>query len=549
MFRRCGTRPGYARYSVVAVELRGIVLGDRYRLEKRIAIGGMGQVWLAADQVQGRQVAVKLLRPEYAGHLETLERFRSEAKHARVLSHPHIAQVYDHGHYAFDPSGGDDHALFGGPYLVLEYVDGPSLAEVIEREPLSAEFTRDVLAQAAAGLDAAHRAGLVHRDVKPGNLLLASDGQVKVTDFGIAHSAGSAALTAPGIVMGTALYMAPERIAGRPGSPASDLYSLGIVMYECLSGKPPFRGTSVDVMEAHLHDRLPPLPGWVPGSLCDLVAKLTAKDPVYRLSDAGLLAAHLRERVGAVAISSGPRVARPPEPPSGPPALPRARPPASPPLGYLKLSGPDEPAAASAAAGDVALPAQTRADRTLNLIPGLASRAAARGSGRGAWRQSVAVAVVAVVVAAIGLMTATVGIFRSAPAVDPGRPSVAATISGAAAHVQVPAFHGQSMKTVVGWLRAHRLVPKVAWTNHTRLPTGTVILVTPDGPVPAGATVVVMTAYDSATPPSVNVTGAAASPAPSTCQDSAKGEPRDHGRGSAGMPRRSRPGPVSGSCP
>ena len=149
----------------------------------------------------------------------------------------------------------------------MEYVDGPSLADVIEREPLSADFTCDVIAQAASALDAAHKAGLVHRDVKPGNMLLTSDGRLKITDFGIAHAAGSPEFTAPGIVMGTSLYMAPERIAGGPGIPASDLYSLGIVMWECLAGRPPFCGSSVDVMAAHLHQAMPPLPGWVPGPL------------------------------------------------------------------------------------------------------------------------------------------------------------------------------------------------------------------------------------------------------------------------------------------
>ena len=163
-------------------------------------------MWRAYDEVLGRQVAVKLLRPEYAEHPETLERFRAEARHAGALNHPHIAQVYDYRH-----SG-----LSREPYLVMEYVDGPSLADVIEREPLSADFTCDVIAQAASALDAAHRAGLVHRDIKPGNMLLTSDGRVKITDFGIAHAAGSPPFTAPGIVMGTSLYMAPERIAGRP---------------------------------------------------------------------------------------------------------------------------------------------------------------------------------------------------------------------------------------------------------------------------------------------------------------------------------------------
>src|SRR3954453_8140124 len=250
----------------------------------------MGQVWQAADEVLGPPVAVKRLPPEYAEPPETLERFRSEARHAGALSHPHIAQVYDYGH-GYERG---DARSFRDPYLVLEYVDGPSLADLIERGPLEASLTREIIAQAADGLAAAHQARLVHRDIKPGNLLLTAVGRVKITDFGIAYAAGAAPITAPGIVMGTALYMAPERIAGGPGTPASDLYSLGVVMYECLSGRPPFDGTSAEVMAAHLHLPLPALPYWVPEPLAGLVAKLTAKDPSYRISDGAVRAARLR---------------------------------------------------------------------------------------------------------------------------------------------------------------------------------------------------------------------------------------------------------------
>jgi serine/threonine-protein kinase len=332
------------------------VLGYRYRLERRIAAGGVGQVWQAYDEVLERQVAVKLLRPEYAEHPETLERFRAEARHAGALNHPHIAQVYDYRHS-------------GGPYLVMEYVDGPSLADVIEREPLSADFTCDVIAQAASALDAAHKAGLVHRDVKPGNILLTSGGRVKITDFGIAHAAGSAPITAPGIVMGTSLYMSPERIAGGPGTPASDLYSLGIVMWECLAGRPPFHGSSVDVMAAHLHQAVPPLPGWVPGPLCDLVGRLTAKNPGHRVSDAGLLAVHVRSlqlvsagsagtaltSCGAAALGADAGGQRPlTEWPLPRNLLPsQGAPPVSPRVGYLSGAYAGRPVVSSPADGDL----------------------------------------------------------------------------------------------------------------------------------------------------------------------------------------------------
>ena len=237
-------------------------------------------------------MAVKLLRPEYADHPETLERFREEAKHAGALNHPCVAQVHDYGHAG--PGG--------PPYLVMEFVDGPSLADLLAAEPVAPEFALDVLAQAASALQAAHRTGMVHRDVKPGNILIGTDGRVKITDFGLAYAAGQAPITGPGLVMGTANYMAPERITGGAGTPASDLYALGIVLHECLTGLPPYDGTAAEVMAGHLYMPLPPLPAGVPPELDTLVARLTAKDPARRMADAGEvseLAARLRDEMRA----------------------------------------------------------------------------------------------------------------------------------------------------------------------------------------------------------------------------------------------------------
>ncbi|MBO0775815.1 MAG: serine/threonine protein kinase, partial [Actinobacteria bacterium] len=155
----------------------GLLLESRYRLEERIAAGGMGEVWQGADLLLKRPVAVKLLRPGYAGHEEDLARFRAEAHYAASLCHPAIARVYDY--CEADP-----------PYLVMELVDGPSLARMLDAGPLDAARTMSIVAQAAEGLQAAHTAGLVHRDIKPGNLLISKSGQVKITDFGIAHAAG-----------------------------------------------------------------------------------------------------------------------------------------------------------------------------------------------------------------------------------------------------------------------------------------------------------------------------------------------------------------------
>ena len=261
------TRPGY-------------LVEARYRLDRHIAAGGAGQVWRATDLLLERPVAVKVLRPEYADHPDTLERFRQEARNAGLLTHPHVAQVFDYG-----PGGAGC-----PPYLVLEFVDGPSLADVLAAGPVPPAVALDVVAQTADGLSAAHRAGLVHRDVKPGNILIGPGGQVKITDFGIAHAAGQAPVTGPGLVMGTAQYMAPERIAGGPGTPASDLYALGIVLHECLLGVPPFEGTSADLMAAHLYLPLPPLPPDVPAEVYALAGALTDKNPARRISDAGELA-------------------------------------------------------------------------------------------------------------------------------------------------------------------------------------------------------------------------------------------------------------------
>jgi eukaryotic-like serine/threonine-protein kinase len=291
----------------------GLILDNRYRLEETIASGGVGEVWRGTDVLLDRRVAVKLLRPEYADHPETLARFRAEARHAGALSHPRIAKVYDYG----EPGS------FVPPYLVMELVEGPSLADILDVQPLSPIRVLDVVAQTALGLDAAHEAGLVHRDIKPGNILLCPNGVVKITDFGIAHAAGTAPVTRPGVVMGTTQYLAPERATGKEGTPASDLYSLGIVAYECVTGYPPFTGTTAEIMAAHLYQPLPPLPPGVPLELGEMLACLTAKDPADRFSSAAELAAVASQ---LYAMLSGDTIAEPPEEPAVAGEPPRQRP-------------------------------------------------------------------------------------------------------------------------------------------------------------------------------------------------------------------------------
>jgi serine/threonine-protein kinase len=256
----------------VCAVVPGSVLKHRYRLDERIAVGGMGEVWRCTDLALERVVAIKLLRPEYVQDEECLARFRAEGRHTASLSHPNIAQVYDYFEMAPPEPG----------FLVLELVDGPSLARVLDPGPLHPARAMDIIAQAATGLQAAHAAGVVHRDIKPGNLLVSRDGQVKITDFGVAQGAGAERLTRTGALVGTAAYLAPERAAGGLATPAGDLYALGIVAHQCLTGKVPFDGEPLVVALAHLHREMPPLPPSVPAGVAALVTELTAKDPAAR---------------------------------------------------------------------------------------------------------------------------------------------------------------------------------------------------------------------------------------------------------------------------
>src|SRR5438445_4727989 len=268
------------------------VLGGRYVLEEQIGNGGYCEVWRATDTVLSRPVAVKLLHPGYARKAEALARFQAEARHAGALWHDNIARVFDYG----EPADGQP------PYLVMELVDGPSLEDMLAGGPLDARRTMDVIAQAAAGLQAAHAEGLVHRDVKPANLLLAPGGIVKVTDFGIAHAVGSAAVTPTGEMIGTPGYLSPEQVAGRQATPASDVYALGVVAYECLTGAPPFEGTALEISVAHRDRPLPPLPPSVPAEVARFVMHLTAKDPAKRPDSAAkvaLSAGRLRDGLSA----------------------------------------------------------------------------------------------------------------------------------------------------------------------------------------------------------------------------------------------------------
>lgn len=260
--------------------IAGLTFGGRYQLSTRIAIGGMGEVWEATDLVIGRSVAIKILKDEYLGDPGFLERFRAEARHAALVNHEGIANVFDYGEEE------------GSAYLVMELVPGEALSAVLERQHvLSTDRVLDITAQTASALSAAHAAGLVHRDIKPGNLLITPDGRVKITDFGIARIADQVPLTATGQVMGTVQYLSPEQASGHPASPSTDIYSLGIVAYEALAGRRPFTGESqVAIAMAQINETPPDLPTTISEPVRRLVLSCIAKNPADRPASAAHLA-------------------------------------------------------------------------------------------------------------------------------------------------------------------------------------------------------------------------------------------------------------------
>jgi eukaryotic-like serine/threonine-protein kinase len=278
--------------------VNGHLLGGRYRLSGRIAVGGMGEVWRGTDELLDRPVAVKLLSAAHATDEAFRARFRAEARYAASLSHPNIAQVFDYGETSSDEEAPAD-LPSGGAYLVMELVPGEPLSALIARQQrLPATDTLRIVSQAADALAAAHEAGIVHRDIKPGNLLVTNDGTTKITDFGIARAmwaAQASHLTQTGMVMGTASYVSPEQATGGTITSASDIYSLGVVAYECLTGTPPFTAeTPVAIAVAHMHRPVPPLPDDVPAPVAALVTNMLAKQPDERPQSARWVADRAR---------------------------------------------------------------------------------------------------------------------------------------------------------------------------------------------------------------------------------------------------------------
>ncbi|MEV4810892.1 serine/threonine-protein kinase [Micromonospora avicenniae] len=262
----------------------GQLVGDRYRLVETIASGGMGDVWRAVDETLDRCVAVKMLHPRLVADAGFSERFRREARAMAALRHPGVAQVYDYG----------ETSRSGAPvaYLVMECVQGQPLSErIAEAGRLGVAEAMSVAAQTACALQAAHDAGVVHRDVKPHNLIIEPDGHVVLVDFGVAVTQDTASLTGTNEVLGTALYMAPEQVSRNETTAAIDIYALGAVVYHCLAGRPPYQGgNALAVALRHLEDEPPPLPEDVPAEVRQLVATAMAKQPAHRFPTAAVMA-------------------------------------------------------------------------------------------------------------------------------------------------------------------------------------------------------------------------------------------------------------------
>jgi serine/threonine-protein kinase len=300
----------------------GQLLAERYRLGHRIAVGGMGEVWRAVDARLDRPVAIKILKPELCGDVEFLHRFRTEARTTASLNHPGVAAVHDYGETSVQ-DGPQDTA-----YLVMELVEGEPLAAILAREGrVDADHTLDMLEQAGRALQAAHERGLVHRDVKPGNIMIGPVGQVKLTDFGIAKAADAAPVTRSGMVMGTAHYIAPEQALGEGASPASDVYSLAVIGYECLMGHRPFLSdNAVTVAMKHIQEQPPPLPPDVPPGARAVLDATLVKDPRRRYATGGEFADAVASVRAGLPLPAPRSMA--PQPPRAFPGAPGGAPPA-----------------------------------------------------------------------------------------------------------------------------------------------------------------------------------------------------------------------------
>ena len=291
------------------------VLGGRYRLGRLIGAGGMATVHEAEDTALGRRVAIKVLQPQYAADTAFVARFDREARAIAALNHPGIVQIYDVGNEA------------GTPYIVEEFVDGQPLKELLRGGPLPTDRIIDVGVQVAKALDYAHHAGVIHRDVKPQNILVSPRGQAKLVDFGIAATPGAHGSTDTGSVFGTAHYLAPEQAQGEPTSRATDVYALGVVLYEMATGHPPFEGhTALEIANKHVSEAPEPPSlrnSTIPTRLEQAVLKALSKDPSRRQASGAELA---RELLQADEMLERPTMQMERAAPARPTTRPAARP-------------------------------------------------------------------------------------------------------------------------------------------------------------------------------------------------------------------------------
>ncbi|MFI9596565.1 protein kinase [Nonomuraea sp. NPDC052265] len=273
----------------------GTTLNDRYVLADRLGGGGMGEVWRADDLVLGRAVAVKVMMPALSENPTFTQRFQNEARAMATLRHRGVVGVYDYGVHEADGRRVS--------YLVMEYVRGESLDRVLRRGPLGAQEAMRLVAEVGDALAAAHAQGIVHRDVKPANLMVRPDGQVALTDFGVAHSGSAGHLTATGTMLGSAAYCAPEMAAGNEVTPAVDVYALGVVAYECLTGRLPYQGdTPVQIIFKHLNAPVPEPPADLPAAVRQVVTRALQKDPAQRWPSASDMARAARASVSGAAL-------------------------------------------------------------------------------------------------------------------------------------------------------------------------------------------------------------------------------------------------------
>jgi serine/threonine-protein kinase len=438
------------------------VVGGRYRLVTRIAAGGMGTVWRAIDEVLGRDVAVKLLHAGYAEDDDFRARFRREARAAASISHPGVVPVYDY-------------SSASPPYLVMQLIEGRSLAEELRANgPLPWRRVMTVVEQAARALQAAHDQGVIHRDVKPGNLLVAADGMVKIADFGIAHAADGVAVTASGRLTGTAQYLSPELVRGEKTTPAADLYSLGIVAYACLTGSPPFDDNNdISVAMAHVHDPPAPLPSTIPTAVAEFVESLLAKEPQQRPKTAADVANAASALAQATEGTTRPTPVR----------RPSFRRPTLSPLRRLYVASIATALAGSAAAALVAWSAPTNV-----VVPPLTSRQLS------AARQVAADANLTTTVRILDMPGSAAGtVIAQSPAAGrsvAARTTLLLTVASGRVRLDPGAVVGRPYAQAVATLTADKLHVDTVTQTTTAASAGTVLAASATGEVPVDALIV-----------------------------------------------------------